>query len=441
MAVTAPITPETDVAVPKPPPELVGSGSRPPGRGRLVRCSASDLRCPWEGSERDQADHEGSCPYVALRPVLSTMSAQVTRLERELVAMRGRDSGAAAQAQAEALADFAAGAVPIECQAHRDLRETSLAGADLRGIVMTRRILRSSDLSGADLRDADLTAADLSECNLRGADLRWAVLKRAEMLGADITGAHLFGADLRGVDLSDRDLRGVDLRETDLRGASLRGSDLTGALLDGAKLDGVDNTDARFNAFPDSKLVQTAEESALLQRWVTEAEEAGTDAAGAPRAVYFCSRWDVSWRGTRDGFETSEFHRRCTGRGACIVLCTPTDKPNCVIGGYTSVGFRTGFQDRDKKAFVFQLRPTPIKVGTKDASLAVTCHAGSGPTFGRGLDRSHDLFVADCANIATTSFCKPTAAFDYSANGGRNLLGQFESRFSVAEVEVCTMNP
>ena len=84
-----------------------------------------------------------------------------------------------------------------------------------------RADLRETKLAGANLREADLRAA-----NLVGANLRWADLRRANLVGANLREANLVGADLREADLRRANLIGVDLRMADLREANLIGADL-----------------------------------------------------------------------------------------------------------------------------------------------------------------------------------------------------------------------
>ena len=67
-----------------------------------------------------------------------------------------------------------------------------LAGADLRGV----------NLSRADFRGGRFSGLDLSGANLSGANLRGANLKGTRLVGADLTGAELFRVNLKGADLT-----------------------------------------------------------------------------------------------------------------------------------------------------------------------------------------------------------------------------------------------
>jgi uncharacterized protein YjbI with pentapeptide repeats len=92
------------------------------------------------------------------------------------------------------------------------LKDTNLAGANLRGAVLV----------STDLRDADLVGADLRGAKLRSANFRDAVLRGAELGNADLRGANLAGADLRNADLVGADLVGANLRGADPWRANLR---------------------------------------------------------------------------------------------------------------------------------------------------------------------------------------------------------------------------
>jgi uncharacterized protein YjbI with pentapeptide repeats len=83
----------------------------------------------------------------------------------------------------------------------RDLRETDLHRARMRGLDLAGRDLSGADLASAHLEgtvltDARLERCDLSWASLRGCDLRGAVLTRAQLLEVDLRDALLHGADL-----------------------------------------------------------------------------------------------------------------------------------------------------------------------------------------------------------------------------------------------------
>lgn len=157
----------------------------------------------------------------------------------------------------------------------------SLAGLDLRGLVLGNEVVGPICFAGANLRDscfasATLTGADFSKANLQGASFAGnadtggspAWLLRSNFSSADLSGCNFSGvmladsqftachssgktvfegADLQGANfnnanLSGANMRGVNLQlaqlsETDLRGADLSGSDIYGATVVEPKTD------------------------------------------------------------------------------------------------------------------------------------------------------------------------------------------------------------
>ncbi|WP_066911025.1 pentapeptide repeat-containing protein [Millisia brevis] len=110
---------------------------------------------------------------------------------------------------------------------------TDLAGADLRGVALTR-----CEMPGINLAAADLTGARLSGANLAGAQLSGTVLTGADLIGAHLSGARLRGCTLVRADLLEADLSAADLSLCDLTDAVLTGATLTDARLAGATLVG-----------------------------------------------------------------------------------------------------------------------------------------------------------------------------------------------------------
>jgi uncharacterized protein YjbI with pentapeptide repeats len=120
-----------------------------------------------------------------------------------------------------------------------DLREASLAFANLKRVNLSEADLSKADLRGANLTRSYLSATNLTEADLRGANLGEADLFEAKLNGADVTRANLREANLSGADLRGSRLNDADIREADLSGVNLNVSDMVGANLRGAKLDGV----------------------------------------------------------------------------------------------------------------------------------------------------------------------------------------------------------
>jgi hypothetical protein len=70
-------------------------------------------------------------------------------------------------------------------------------------------------------------------------------------------------------------------------------------------------------------------------------------------------RFNLLWRGSRDGFTAQEFHRCCDGRANTLTLIADT-KGN-VFGGFTPVKWESGQKGKWKgddslRSFLFTLR-------------------------------------------------------------------------------------
>jgi uncharacterized protein YjbI with pentapeptide repeats len=81
------------------------------------------------------------------------------------------------------------------------------------------------------LRWSDLSAGQSGRGAPPSSSLSGAVLRDTDLAGTDLRGANLQGAALERADLSDADLRGANLLSASLSGADLRGANLKGALV------------------------------------------------------------------------------------------------------------------------------------------------------------------------------------------------------------------
>jgi uncharacterized protein YjbI with pentapeptide repeats len=107
---------------------------------------------------------------------------------------------------------------------------------DLRGIVLSGKILHIVRLGNSNLVDARLDRIEAYEADLSGADMTNADLSGARMLFAifvktNLTKANLGDAMLAVTDMRQAILAGANLSRTNLGSADLRGVDLTDALL------------------------------------------------------------------------------------------------------------------------------------------------------------------------------------------------------------------
>ena len=126
-----------------------------------------------------------------------------------------------------------------------DLRNMSLAGADLRFAYLNGARLSGADLAGANLQGAHLKEALLNSANMRGADfwqaeLKDAYLNQSDCGKANFKQAYLFGANLSAADLGKAVLYRASLTQASLEQVRLCEADLTEALLQWVRAAGAD---------------------------------------------------------------------------------------------------------------------------------------------------------------------------------------------------------
>jgi hypothetical protein len=89
------------------------------------------------------------------------------------------------------------------------------------------------------------------------------------------------------------------------------------------------------------------------------------------------------YRGSRDGWNASDFHRLCDNQGPTVILYL-TDL-NRVCGSFTTVSWQSDDQPNSKRfdldAFLFSL-DKKLKFKVKNPEDAIYCNRDWGPTFG-----------------------------------------------------------
>jgi hypothetical protein len=122
-------------------------------------------------------------------------------------------------------------------------------------------------------------------------------------------------------------------------------------------------------------------------------------------------RFNLLWRGSRDGFTAEEFHRRCDGRANTLTLILDID--GNVFGGFTPVkwessdpGDRFGHfrSDENLQSFLFTLGnphsvpPQKFALKAEKKHDAIFCRSDGGPDFG-----GCDICVKDNCNANRNS--------------------------------------
>ncbi|CAM4841955.1 unnamed protein product [Rotaria magnacalcarata] len=148
-------------------------------------------------------------------------------------------------------------------------------------------------------------------------------------------------------------------------------------------------------------------------------------------------KWDLIYRGSRDGFDSNAFHTRCDNQGSTMTVVRSTN--NYLFGGYASVGWTSayGAYINDPRAFLFTLtnphniQPTKYLVKPDKVANALQYSNDYGPIFG-GCDIA--LFANSNSN-QSSSVNFPYFYVDTTGQGKNTFTGfqaECQSRVVVA---------
>jgi hypothetical protein len=151
--------------------------------------------------------------------------------------------------------------------------------------------------------------------------------------------------------------------------------------------------------------------------------------------------WRLLYRGTRDGFGSSNFHSKCDQQSNTVTIILTT--AGYIFGGFTPIAWDSSnaFKDDNTgQSFVFSLKnprnPEPKIFPLSDASKAIRCYSGYGPTFGS----NYDIYVADNCDQNTNSYTYLGGSYtnDTGIDGKQVFTGTYG--FRVKEIEVFTVS-
>jgi hypothetical protein len=132
---------------------------------------------------------------------------------------------------------------------------------------------------------------------------------------------------------------------------------------------------------------QLRSDLSVLQRWIGIPQSTILSDFPEIFAEFVGKRFKILWRGSRDGFEPKEFHRRCDGHSNTLTIILDT-KGN-IFGGFTPLKWDSSNSwkaDESQKSFLFTLKNShnfpAKKFGLKDRrSNAICCYPTIGPHF------------------------------------------------------------
>jgi hypothetical protein len=152
-------------------------------------------------------------------------------------------------------------------------------------------------------------------------------------------------------------------------------------------------------------------------------------------------RWQLLYRGTRDGFGTSHFHAKCDQQSNTLTIILTT--AGYVFGGFTPIAWDSSSSykiDNTGKSFLFSLKnprnSEPKIFPLSNPSNSIYCHPSWGPTFGG----NHDIYVAPNCDQNTSSYTNLGYSYknDTGIAGGKVFTG--EQYFQVKEIEVFSIS-
>jgi hypothetical protein len=148
-------------------------------------------------------------------------------------------------------------------------------------------------------------------------------------------------------------------------------------------------------------------------------------------------QFKLLWRGSRDGFGASQFHRRCDGHANTLTVILDT-KGN-IFGGFTPVEWDSTSWDKaddSEKSFLFTLKnPHNIparrfSLNAGEKHLAIYCGSGWGPCFGR------NIAIYDNCNTNTDSYAHLGITYTNGTGLGNRIVFTGSRNFRVKEIEV-----
>jgi hypothetical protein len=155
---------------------------------------------------------------------------------------------------------------------------------------------------------------------------------------------------------------------------------------------------------------------------------------------------ELLWRGSRDSFRASEFHRRCDGHSNTLSVILDSD--GNIFGGFTPMEWESlnwngkiGKEDNRRKvddslkSFLFTLKnphnvpPRKFELRMEKKDQAISCHRERGPNF-------CGIHVSDHCNVNNEIFAWLGIGYvnDTGISGDEFFTGSL--RFVVREIEI-----
>jgi len=155
--------------------------------------------------------------------------------------------------------------------------------------------------------------------------------------------------------------------------------------------------------------------------------------------------WETIYVATRDGFQGSNFHKKCDGQGPTVTVIKSSN--GNIFGGYTKCKWASNNNySYDAASFIFSFVNSlkrPLKFEHSGPNMnSIYNSAGYCPTFGSG----HDIHLCSNCNTSNGSYSNlgysfpftDCPGFSYNGESAKNLLaGSYN--FTVSQIEVFIM--
>jgi hypothetical protein len=147
--------------------------------------------------------------------------------------------------------------------------------------------------------------------------------------------------------------------------------------------------------------------------------------------------WKLLYRGSRDGFKSSDFHSKCDHERNTLTLIETTK--DFIFGGFTPIAWESSTSgiskpDSSGKSFLFSLKnprnSEPRKFNLMSGKNAIYCSSSRGPAFAGNCD----LGVTDNCNTSTNNWTSLGGSYVNDTGVGATLVFTGEPGFTVKEI-------
>jgi hypothetical protein len=147
------------------------------------------------------------------------------------------------------------------------------------------------------------------------------------------------------------------------------------------------------------------------------------------------------YRGSRDGFDASDFHSKCDGCSPTVTLIETTK--GYIFGGFTPIAWDSSGSvkaDSSEKSFLFTVKnPRGNEIRQfrlTNPSRAIRCHSSYGPVFGSNWD----ICVYGGCNANAENYTNLGGAYANDTELDSRQVFTGEYNFTVKEIEVFAIN-